>query len=146
MSHRGSFARRGRRRGFTLMEILLVLVILVILGSMVGVFIGGARKRAFTDAARSQLNMFKGQMEMYQTDVGSFPTSQQGLVALRQPPADLRNPAKWRGPYAGADIPADPWGNPYEFQGDGVTYQIWSAGPNGISEQGGGDDVMVVGE
>jgi len=139
-------SRNRRRRGFTLMEILLVLVILVILGSMVGVFIGGARKRAFTDASRTQLNMFKGQLEQYYMDVGSFPTSQQGLVALRQAPADLRNPAKWRGPYAGADIPLDPWGNLYEFNGDGATYQISSNGANGINEQGGGDDIMVAGE
>ncbi len=144
MSLRSS--RTRRRRGFTLMEILLVLVILVILGSMVGVFIGGARKRAFSDAARSQLNMFKGQLEQYYTDIGAFPTSQQGLGALRVMPADLRNPAKWRGPYAGADIPPDPWGNPYEYVSDGASYQMWSGGPNGISEQGGGDDIMVVGE
>lgn len=138
--------RPARRRGFTLMEILLVLVILVILGSMVGVFISGARKRAFTDAARNQLNLFKGQMEQYNLDIGAFPTAQQGLQALRQAPADLRNPAKWRGPYAGGDIPADPWGNPYEYEGDGAAYRIWSAGPNGLSEQGGGDDIMIVGE
>lgn len=137
---------RSRRRGFTLMEILLVLVILVILGGMVGVFIGGARTRAFNDAAQTQLNMFKGQLEGYYLDVGSFPTSQQGLGALRVAPADLRNPQKWRGPYAGADIPADPWQNPYEYTGDGATYQIWSSGKNGINEQGGGDDIMISGE
>lgn len=128
------------------MEILLVLVILVILGSMVGVFIGGARKRAFTDAAKSQLNMFKGQLEQYYTDVGSFPSTQQGLVALRQMPGDLRNPNKWRGPYVNADIPLDPWGSAYEYACDGAAYQIWSPGPNMVSEQGGGDDVFVSGE
>lgn len=137
---------RRPRRGFTLMEILLVLVILVILGSMVGVFISGARKRAFSDASRNQLNLFKSQLEQYYTDIGTFPTTQQGLVALRQPPGDLRNPAKWRGPYAGGDIPADPWGNPYEYNGDGAAYSIWSYGPNGVSEQGGGDDIALYGE
>lgn len=139
-------SRRGRRRGFTLMEILLVLVILVILGGMVGVFVSKARSRAFQDLAKGQLQNFKGQLESYYLDIGSFPTTQQGLVALRQPPGDLRNPNKWRGPYASADIPADPWQNPYEYMGDGVSYQIWSAGPNGVSEQGGGDDIAIAGE
>ena len=93
---------RRRRVGFTLMEVLLVLAILVILGSMVGVFFIGTQKTAYEKNALIQMGHFKSQLQLYRMDVGSYPTS---LQALRTPPPDLRNPAKWRGPYAEAEIP-----------------------------------------
>ena len=83
--------RRARRAGFTLMEVLLVLAILVILGSMVGFFIAGMQKSAYEDLARSQIGMFEGQLDAFRLHVGSYPTTNQGLQALRTPPADLRN-------------------------------------------------------
>ena len=63
------------------MEVLLVLVILVILGSMVAVSLSGARKRALVDSAKTQMNMLKNAMQHYYTDLGSFPSTQQGLNA-----------------------------------------------------------------
>lgn len=139
--------RNSRRRiGFTLMEVLLVLVILVILGSVVGVSISNTRKKGLIGSAKVQLNAFKGPLENYHTDLGGYPTTQQGLQALRVAPADLRTPAKWAGPYTGGEIMADPWGNAYEFESDGATYRMWSWGPNATNEQGGGDDVLVTGE
>ncbi|MFO0871598.1 MAG: type II secretion system major pseudopilin GspG [Pirellulales bacterium] len=138
--------QRSQRRGFTLMEVLLVLVILVILGGIVGVAINSSRKRAFVNSALVQLKAFKGPLESYNLDIGSYPSSQQGLQALRQSPPDLANPAKWSGPYLDGDLEADPWGNPYQYEGAGTQYRIWSFGPNGVNEQGGGDDLAVVGE
>lgn len=135
-----------RKSGFTLMEVLLVLVILVILGGIVGVSISQTRRKGLIGACKVQLSSLKGPLESFYTDIGSYPSSQQGLGALRQPPGDLRNPAKWTGPYASGDVELDPWQNPYMYESDGTTYRIWSSGPNGQNENGGGDDVMVVGE
>jgi general secretion pathway protein G len=127
-----------RRRGFTLMEVLLVLAILVILGSMVGYYFAGMQKRGFSDAAKTQIGMFKGQLNFYHLDISGYPTTTQGLTALRTAPSDLRQPEKWRGPYADNDIPMDPWGNPYQYELLSATeYHIWSFGPDG---QSGTDD------
>jgi general secretion pathway protein G len=132
--------RDRRRGGFTLMEVLLVLAILVILGSMVGFFIAGMQKGAYEDLARSQISTFESLLDAYRLHVGSYPTSSQGLQALWQPPADLKNPAKWRGPYATKEIPADPWGNPYQYElMNADQYHIWSWGPDGVN--GSDDDV-----
>jgi general secretion pathway protein G len=80
---------RRRRRAFTLMEVLLVLAILVILGSMVGFFIAGMQRGAYEDLARTQIGMFANQLDVYRLHVGSYPNANQGLQALRLPPADL---------------------------------------------------------
>ena len=141
-----NLSRRRRSAAFTLMEILLVLVILVILGGIVGVSLSSARKKGFTGSAKVQLNAFKQALDGYFNDVGNYPTTQQGLQALRQAPPDLRNPAKWAGPYTGGEIGLDPWGNPFQYESDGATFRAWSFGANGQDEQGGGDDVTVVGE
>jgi len=80
---------------------------------------------------------------MYQQDIGSYPTSQQGLEALRTPPADMVDPTKWHGPYLRKDIPLDPWGNKYIYELQGpATYQIYSAGPDG--QPGTDDDIGTV--
>lgn len=137
---------RRRRGGFTLMEVLLVLVILVILGSIVGVSINASRKKALANSALVQLKSLKGPLESFNLDIGSYPSTQQGLQSLRVAPADLANPAKWSGPYTEGDIASDPWGNPYQYEGAGAQYRIWSFGPNGVDEQGAGDDISVAGE
>ena len=135
--------RRARRRGFTLMEVLLVMAILVILGSMVGFYISGMKKSADEDAARLQIGMLEQQLDAYRLHVGSYPTSNQGLQALRVAPADLANPNKWRGPYANKDIPPDPWGNPYQYELiNAEQFHIWSWGPDGIN--GSDDDISNI--
>lgn len=134
---------RRRRRGFTLMEVLLVLAILVILGSMVGFYIIGIQKTGYEDIARTQINMLEQQLTVYRLHVGTYPNTNQGLQSLRMPPADLSNPNKWRGPYAQKDIPMDPWGNPYQYELAGPEdYRIWSMGADGVS--GTEDDVSNV--
>ncbi len=131
---------RARRRGFTLMEVLLVMAILVILGSMVGFYVIGMKKGADEDATRLQIGMFEQQMDAYRLHVGSYPTSNQGLQALRTQPADLSNPNRWRGPYANKDIPNDPWGNPYQYElVNNDQFHMWSWGADGIN--GSDDDI-----
>jgi general secretion pathway protein G len=141
MNTKKSRTRRRRRAGFTLIEVLLVLAILVILGSMVGVFIAGMQSEAYEDLAKNQINMFEQQLELYRLHVGSYPQSQQGLEALIAAPPELPNPAKWRGPYIQKPmIPLDPWDHPYQYEllGPGQ-YRIWSWGGDGVD--GTDDDV-----
>ncbi len=134
--------RLRRRRGFTLMEVLLVLAILVILGSLVVANFSGVFASSKVKAAKAQLGAFKTQLDLYMLDLGSYPTTQQGLQALRTPPPDLANPAKWAGPYAKDDIPKDPWDNDYVYELLGPSqYRISSPGPDG--QLGTDDDVVV---
>jgi len=132
---------RRSRHGFTLMEVLLVLVILVILGSLVGVAIYQQQKRAFLDAAEAQIGNYKRSLQLYAMDIRSFPTTQQGLQSLVAPPADLKNPSRWKKGYLDSDtVPLDPWDNPYQYELlDVDTFRVWSMGPDGSS--GTDDDI-----
>ena len=129
--------RRRRSGGFTLMEVLLVLAILVILGSSVGYFMLGAQEKAYKRAAQSQMSTFEQMLTGYRMDLGSYPSTDQGLQALRVDPGNATS-TRWDGPYAAKDIPPDPWGNPYQYQLDTPDeFHIFSWGPNG---QGGDED------
>ena len=129
--------QRRRSSGFTLMEVLLVLAILVILGSMVGFYMVGAQTKGFERAAKAQIGNLDRMMTGYRLDVGSYPSTSQGLVSLREAPADMANSGKWGGPYAEKNIPPDPWGNQYQYElVDADNFKIWSWGANGQS----GDD------
>ncbi len=134
--------RKHRRRssGFTLMEVLLVLVILVILGSMAGLFLRGAQKKALVNAARAQIGSLKAAVDMYEIDLRNYPA--EGLNALRQPPANLRNPDRWGGPYLDTDVPLDPWDSPYRYELiNPDNFKIWSLGPDGTD--GTDDDIRM---
>jgi general secretion pathway protein G len=127
---------RNRRRqgGFTLIEVLLVLVILVILASFAVLQFNGIRKRADLQAAKTQVGLFKSAMQSYWVSIGSYPTTAQGLAALRMPPQDLPDRSKYDGPYLDTDPPKDPWGNPYQYVCPGGknqdSFDVWSMGPD----------------
>jgi general secretion pathway protein G len=137
-------SRRRRRTGFTLIEVLLVLVILVILGSLVGIQIRGAQKKGFVNAAKSQVGLFKSPLESYLLDVGQYPSTSAGLEGLRTAPAEAQGQGtlKWGGPYMDK-IPADPWGRQYNYASPGrhnsETFDVWSLGPDGAD--GTDDDI-----
>ena len=130
-----------RRTGFTLMEVLLVLVILVILGSMAGIFIRGAQKKALVNAARTQIALFSDALEMYQMDMNSYPQTNQGLEVLRQSPSGTSNDQSgWQGPYLEKDVPVDPWKNQYQYElVNPDQFRIWSWGIDG--SDGTDDDI-----
>jgi general secretion pathway protein G len=133
----------ARRRGFTLMEVMLVLVILVILGSLtVGMF-SSQQKQAAIRSTRAQVGLFKSPLDSYHLDMGSYPATDDGLNALSQAPSNASNVANWAGPYLEGAIPSDPWGNPYQYQYPGSKnadkYDIWSFGPDGSN--GTDDDI-----
>lgn len=134
--------KHGRQafRGFTLMEVLLVLVILVLLGGTASVFFINIQKNAYMDTARTQINSFKQALDLYRMDVGSYPSEQEGLQALINPPTSAANPAKWRGPYLKDAIPLDPWDSPYIYRLiDANTVQVISVGPDKM--EGTADDI-----
>jgi general secretion pathway protein G len=119
------------------MEVLLVLVILVILGSMAGIFIRGAQKKARADAARAQIGLFENAIKMFEMHVQSYPATTQGLEALVQPVADIPG---WAGPYLDKQVPLDPWNNPYQYElANPDLYRVWSFGPDGVD--GTDDDI-----
>lgn len=127
--------KRRRRSAFTLVEVLLVLAILVILGAMVGVGITQVQSSANKKAAKGQVGMLDEVINIYRVDIGKFPES---LADLSEPPADLRNPDKWNGPYLDNQLPADPWGNDYQYENTGDDFRVWSLGPDGTE---GNDDI-----
>jgi general secretion pathway protein G len=137
--------KRRRRAGFTLMEILLVLAILVVLGSLVTFGYVTIQRNAMMDSAKTQIRMFEQAVDMYRLDVGKYPSGDQGLQALRLQPPDA--PAnKWRGPYIQVEIPADPWGNPYQYQEitdslNQPSFEVISNGPDGAN--GTADDIRL---
>lgn len=136
--------RTGRRGGFTLLEVLLVLAILVIMGSTVTYYFIGAQQKAYGKQAASQISMIENMLSAYHLDVGAYPTSSQGLAALRTAPPEMASTNKWQGPYAQKDIPLDPWGHPYQYElagGErGEQIKVWSWGPDQTS--GTQDDIV----
>lgn len=136
---------RRRRRGFTLMEILLVLAILVVLGSLVTFGYVTIQRNAMMDSAKTQIRMFEQAVDMYRLDVGKYPSGDQGLQALRLQPPDAA-PNKWRGPYIQVEIPTDPWGNAYQYQEitdslNQPSFEVMSNGPDGAN--GTPDDIRL---
>jgi len=128
--------RRQTRRGLTLVEVMLVLVILMIIASLAVTAYGPIQRKAYINAAKTQIKAFKTPLEAYKLDLGDFPATTQGLEALRDPPSDLRNQNKWNGPYLDSMVPLDPWGSPYQYEYPGRhemdKADIWSFGPDGI--------------
>lgn len=125
----------SRRRGFTLIEVMLVMVILVILASFAVIAYGPIQKQANVKKTQIQIGAFKGMIGKYSLDVGYPPSTSQGLGALLSPPSDLPNPAKWDGPYIDTAIPLDAWDRPYQYAAPGRvntdTFDVWSLGPDG---------------
>ncbi len=135
--------RRRPRAGFTLMEVLLVLAILVILGSLAAVSFRGVMGDADVKAAKSQIGLFKTPVDYYQQTFKQWPSSLQALVS---PPPEV-DQVKWQNTiapmYQSGTIPKDPWGNDYQLAAPGTHnpngVDIWSNGPDGVA--GTADDV-----
>jgi len=135
--------RKPRRGGFTLVEMLVVLGILVLLASMVLPRILSRQKSANIDIAKTQIyGGLREALDLYHADCKDYPNTDQGLYALTECPPDLPDTATWKGPYLTGAVPKDPWGNDYLYEyapGLDLDPRIWSFGPDG--EDGTEDDI-----
>lgn len=137
---------RLRRRGFTLVEVLIVLAIIMAMMALVLPRLLGTQKQADINIATIQIKAFRECLKRYSLDMKGFPDTQQGLAALVSCPADVNETAaaRWKGPYIDAEeLPKDPWGNDYQYEYPSTHSSdypdIWSFGPDG--EDGTEDDI-----
>jgi general secretion pathway protein G len=142
MLGKSSFSRpRPERSGFTLMEVLLVLAILVVLASMAVTIFGGAQEQAMKDAAKGQVGIFKSAINLYKFHTKNYPAGLEGLISR---PGDEKQASRWAGPYIDSTkVPLDPWDRPYKFAAPGKhnteSFDVWSTGPDG--QDGSEDDI-----
>jgi general secretion pathway protein G len=128
--------RRDSEAGFTLLEIL---VVIAILGLLIGLVAPAALRQlgsARTSVARQSIERISSVLDLYKLDVGSYPTTEEGLRALVTEPSGVSN---WNGPYLKGDqVPLDPWNHPYTYRNpstrSGHEYDLCSAGPTGQQE------------
>src|SRR5262245_57096275 len=119
-----------RSRGFTLLELLVVIVIIGMLAGLVAPRYFDQVSKSNTKIAKAQIDSLGKALDQYRLDVGAYPTTEMGLAALNAKPPNLD---KWAGPYLKKAVPLDPWGNPYvcKAPGDHGDYDLISLGSDG---------------
>jgi len=127
--------------GLTLIEILVVIIVLGLLAGLVAPRIIGRVSEAKTATARTQVELLSVALDNYRLDNGMYPTTEQGLAALRTRPVSEPQPRNWRGPYLRKEVPNDPWDRPYIYRSPGEintgSYDLLTLGRDG---QPGGED------
>lgn len=134
--------RLPRRAGFTLLELLVVVLILGLLASFVAPRYFSQIGKSEVQVARAQIDALEKALDQYRLDVGRYPTTEQGLRALVERPAAE---AKWNGPYLKKAVPPDPWGRAYQYRapgGNGRDFDLLSLGKDGrVGGQGEDADI-----
>lgn len=127
--------------GFTLLELLVVMLIIGLLAGIVGPKFFAQVGKSETKAARAQVESIGKALELYRLDLGHYPSTEQGLTALMQRPGDE---AKWEGPYLKKGLPPDPWGRAYVYKAPGEhgDFDLYSLGKDG--QPGGADDAADI--
>jgi len=127
-------ANKTLNSGFTLIEMLVVLVIIGLLASLVGPKLFTKVDSSKVQTAQTQVKMLKGALETLRLDINRFPSEVEGLTLLNTAPADEKLRVRWRGPYLDEELPKDPWGNPYQYSVPGSNNQpfaLYSLGADG---------------
>jgi general secretion pathway protein G len=132
-----------QRRGFTLIELIVVVLILAILAALIVPRVVGRSGDAKRSKAATDIATLSSLIQQYRLDTGRFPTTEEGLLALREAPADVEN---WKGPYMTKPIPPDPWGFDYIYEYPGAggdeSFILMSLGRDG-AEGGEGEDADI---
>jgi general secretion pathway protein G len=133
---------RNGERGFTFFEILVVITIIGLLAALVGPRLWGKISGAKQSAAKAQIELFGTALDAFRLDLGRYPSTEEGLRALREKPSGADN---WQGPYLPKEIPLDPWKKPFAYRSPGEhgDYDIISYGADGV-EGGEGENEDVV--
>lgn len=124
----------NKSAGFSLLEMLVVLVIIGLIASLVGPRLFSRVDTSKVQVAETQTRLLRGAVETFRLEVGRIPTIDEGLAVLYTPPSDERAKARWRGPYLDESVPADPWGKAYQYSipgSDGLPFAIYSFGADG---------------
>ncbi len=133
---------KKKEKGFTLIEMLIVMVILGLLAALVGPRMFGKVGKSRQRAAKAQISLFETTLDTYRLDTSKYPTTDQGLQALRTKPGGVE---RWDGPYLPKKVPLDPWGHAYQYRSPGEhgDYDIISFGADGTSGgEGENEDVV----
>lgn len=123
---------RVKRQGFTLLELLVVVAIIAMLAGYVGPRYFAQLGKSEVGVAKAQINAFEKALDQYRLDIGHYPTTEQGLQALVNPPG---GETRWAGPYLKKGIPPDPWGQAYRYAAPGTAgkdYDVISYGKDGV--------------
>jgi general secretion pathway protein G len=136
------FGRSVRNNhGFTLLELLVVMVIIGLLAGYVGPKYFQQIGKSEVKTAKAQIAALEQALDQYRLDVGRYPATEQGLQALM---ANADNNAHWSGPYLKKEVPNDPWGKPYQYRAPGQhgEYDLFSLGKDG--QVGGSDEAQDI--
>jgi general secretion pathway protein G len=129
---------RRSEKGFTLIELIVVVVILALLAAVVGPKIAGKLSQSKDKVTKIQITQLEGALQYYSFEVGRYPATAEGLEALVRNPG---NSEAWKGPYLEKDLPKDPWGKPYVYRCPGThgDFDLFSLGADGA--EGTEDDI-----
>ena len=132
----------ARRSGFTLLELMVVVVIIGVLASYVAPRYFSQVGKSEVKVARAQIDAIEKALDQYRADTSRYPSGEQGLAALMKRPA---GEARWDGPYLKRQLPPDPWGRPYQyrFPGEHGDYDVYSLGRDG--QPGGSGEAADIG-
>ena len=132
--------KQRKLRGFSFIEVMVVIIILGLLSSIVGVYLFDSAEKAKVDATKTQIKGLETALDLYRLHNSRYPSTEQGLKALLEKPEVGIIPKNWNGPYLrGKNLPQDGWESPYRYLSvDGKNYEVISLGADGID---GGTDL-----
>jgi len=132
------FRDRKSEKGFSLIELIVVLVILGLLAAIVAPNVYNKLAKGKDQIAKIQIKELEGALQLYSFDMGQYPGSGEGLDALVRNPG---NEESWKGPYLAKELPKDPWGRPYMYRSPGMhgDFDLYSLGADGT--EGNEDDI-----
>jgi len=130
---------RASAQGFTLLEMIVVLVIIGLIMGLVGPRLFNQADKAKVQTAETQVKMLKGALETMRLDTGRYPTQEEGLTLLVEQPTDAKLAQRWKGPYLEDGLPDDPWGNPYQYSPKSTGAHAFALFSFGADGKNGGD-------